>query len=123
MFEAVDTKESNIQETATISNTGNTLVEVMDSGESRRMKDTTTMNRRKNSNRNGSSNKKEVKDQKVVNLKEGTKPGNDTDFWWFSLPYVLVCIRDLCPLLVCFQQLVFLPYMFSFVAVLLSDNG
>ncbi|KAM3265758.1 putative protein isoform X1 [Capsicum annuum] len=89
LFEAVDTKESNIQETATISNTGNTLVEVMDSGESRRMKDTTTMNRRKNSNRNGSSNKKEVKDQKVVNLKEGTKPGNDTDFWWFSLPYVL----------------------------------
>ncbi|KAK4737805.1 hypothetical protein R3W88_001502 [Solanum pinnatisectum] len=82
----IDSKELSNQETATISNTGNTLVEVMDSGESRC---TTTMNRRKNSNRNGTSNMKEVKNQKVVNPKEGTKSGNDTDFWWFSLPYVL----------------------------------
>ncbi|XP_049394618.1 uncharacterized protein LOC125858870 isoform X2 [Solanum stenotomum] len=89
LFEPVDSKELNNQETATISNTGNTLVEVMDSGESRRIKSTTMMNRRKNSNRNGTSNMKEVKDQKVVNPKEGTNSGNDTDFWWFSLPYVL----------------------------------
>ncbi|XP_055818207.1 uncharacterized protein LOC129887226 isoform X2 [Solanum dulcamara] len=87
---AVDSKESSIQETATISNTGNTLVEVMDSGESHHIKSTTMMNRRKKSNRNRTSNMKEVKDQKVVNPKEGTRSGNDTDFWWFSLPYVLV---------------------------------
>ncbi|KAK6803767.1 hypothetical protein RDI58_001551 [Solanum bulbocastanum] len=85
----IDSKELSNQDTATISNTGNTLVEVMDSGESRRIKSTTMMNRRKNSNRNGTSNMKEVKNQKVVNPKEGTKSGNDTDFWWFSLPFVL----------------------------------
>ncbi|KAJ8565932.1 hypothetical protein K7X08_008508 [Anisodus acutangulus] len=92
LLEAVDAKESSIQETATISNTGNTLVEVMDSSESRHMKSTTTMNRRKKSNRNGTSNMKEVMDQKVVKPKEGTESGNDTDFWWFSLPYVLVIL-------------------------------
>ncbi|XP_060217795.1 uncharacterized protein LOC132645056 isoform X2 [Lycium barbarum] len=88
LFEAVDSNESSIQETSTISNTGNTLVEAMDSRESRRLKSTTTMNRRKKSNRNGTSNM-EVKDQKAVKPKEGTKSGNDTDIWWFSLPYVL----------------------------------
>ncbi|XP_010323067.1 uncharacterized protein [Solanum lycopersicum] len=82
----IDSKELSNQETATISNT---LVEVMESGESRHIKSTTMMNRRKKSNRNGTSNMKEVKDQKVVNPKEGMKSGNDTDFWWFSLPYVL----------------------------------
>ncbi|XP_015062170.1 uncharacterized protein LOC107007869 isoform X2 [Solanum pennellii] len=86
LFEPVDSKELSNQETATISNT---LVEVMESGESSHIKSTTMMNRRKNSNRNGTSNMKEVKDQKVVNPKEGMKSGNDTDFWWFSLPYVL----------------------------------
>ncbi|XP_010323064.1 uncharacterized protein [Solanum lycopersicum] len=86
LFEPVDSKELSNQETATISNT---LVEVMESGESRHIKSTTMMNRRKKSNRNGTSNMKEVKDQKVVNPKEGMKSGNDTDFWWFSLPYVL----------------------------------
>jgi len=109
LFEPVDSKELSNQETATISNTGNTLVEVMDSGESRRIKSTTMMNRRKNSNRNGTSNMKEVKDQKVVNPKEGTNSGNDTDFWWFSLPYVLVCIWDLCPLLTCLFSTACIP--------------
>ncbi|XP_059310595.1 uncharacterized protein LOC132061938 [Lycium ferocissimum] len=89
LFEAVDSNESSIQETSTISNTGNTLVEAMDSRESRRLKSTTMMNRHKKSNRNGTSNMKEVKDQKAVKPKEGTKSGNDTDIWWFSLPYVL----------------------------------
>lgn len=109
MFEPVDPKELSNQETATISNTGNTLVEVMDSGESPRIKSTTMMNRHKNSNRNGTSNMKEVKDQKVVNPKEGTNSGNDTDFWWFSLPYVLVCIWDLCPLLTCLFSTACIP--------------
>lgn len=107
MFEAVDSKEP-IQETGTISNTGNTLVEVVDSKESHSMKSTTTMNGHKKSNRNGASKMEEVKDQKVVKPNGGMKSGNDTDLWWFSLPYVLVCIWIYDHfLLVCFRQLVF----------------
>lgn len=107
MFETVDSKESSIQEAATISNTGSTSIEIMGSIESQGIK-SAKMNRRKKSNRNGTSNTKEVKDQKVVNPKEGMKSG-DTDFWWFNLPYVLVCICDYVVfLLVCFQQLAFL---------------
>lgn len=83
----IDSKESSIQEAATISNTGSTSIEIMGSIESQGIK-SAKMNRRKKSNRNGTSNTKEVKDQKVVNPKEGMKSG-DTDFWWFNLPYVL----------------------------------
>lgn len=111
MFEPVDSKELSNQETATISNT---LVEVMESGESRHIKSTTMMNRRKKSNRNGTSNMKEVKDQKVVNPKEGMKSGNDTDFWWFSLPYVLVCIWDLCPPPTCLFSTACIPTIHVF---------
>ncbi|XP_070042238.1 DEAD-box ATP-dependent RNA helicase 42 isoform X2 [Nicotiana tomentosiformis] len=65
LFEAANSKKP-IQETGTISNTGNTLVEVVDSKESHSMKSTTTMNRHKKSNRNGASKMEEVKDKKVV---------------------------------------------------------
>jgi hypothetical protein len=43
---------------------------------------------------NGSSKQREVGDETLANKFREKQPKNETDFWWLSLPYVLVCNQN-----------------------------